>query len=650
MAARSPYEGNIIANWEVMEGILDYLWLKMGMAQDGRVDHPIVMTEPVCNPHHARNQMSEMLFELYGAPSVTYGIDALYSFYANRDVGGSDSGLVMSSGHLSTHVIPVYRAQGMLAQTKRLMWGGWNHTDYLLRLLQLKYPGFPVKVTHMQASAMSHEHCYVSQDYLRELADYLSPSSLQEKDRIIQFPYVEAVAAPVKSEEELRAQTEKRREAGRKLQAKQAEVRAERMQQRQADVQRYRELLANKDAMGQAAFEAAVAEEGFVDEADLEETLKRLVKMMKASRRGMEDESVEETNAFPLVDVPDAELNVDQIKQKRQQKLLKASQEARQKIREEKAREQARLEAERQEDERMRVEEREKWLAIRHEERSKLYTQLKEQQRAKLEIGDRKSMASQQRMKSIASLAANEQGAGAGAGRSKRRRGEEDTFGADDSDWGVYREINNDKDGDEETRVRRRIEEIEAQLLENDSLFDESMTLAGLDDPKKSLLYAFRHGVEPYPYDESNVAQTHQLHLNVERIRVPEAGLLQPSLAGLDQASIIEIAKHVLQSGSVPDAYTALCGNVHLAGRNTTWPGLKSRIEKELRAIVPVETAVHVHAARNAGLDAWRGANAWVQSLGSSPAEQSNVFLSRDEWLSNGPEYIKEHAWSNRHY
>jgi putative lipoic acid-binding regulatory protein len=45
-------------------------------------------------------------------------------------------------------------------------------------------------------------------------------------------------------------------------------------------------------------------------------------------------------------------------------------------------------------------------------------------------------------------------------------------------------------------------------------------------------------GVVP-AYDPENFGQMHQLHVNVERIRVPEA-LFQPSIIGLDQAGVVE--------------------------------------------------------------------------------------------------------------
>jgi actin-related protein 5 len=62
--------------------------------------------------------MSELLFEGYGVPSVCYGIDALFSFHANN-LSFDEGGIVASSGHTTTHVVPIIGGRGVLEHTKR---------------------------------------------------------------------------------------------------------------------------------------------------------------------------------------------------------------------------------------------------------------------------------------------------------------------------------------------------------------------------------------------------------------------------------------------------------------------------------------------------------------------------------------------------
>lgn len=53
--------------------------------------------------------MSELMFECYNVPSVAYGIDALFSAYHNFSLEGRglEDALVISSGHQTTHILPI---------------------------------------------------------------------------------------------------------------------------------------------------------------------------------------------------------------------------------------------------------------------------------------------------------------------------------------------------------------------------------------------------------------------------------------------------------------------------------------------------------------------------------------------------------------
>lgn len=136
--------------------------------------------------------MSELLFETYSAPAISYGIDALFSYRQNVNNNNS-TGLVVSSGNHATHVIPVIGGRGILSQAKRLQWGGTQAVEFMLKLLQLKYPSFPSKLTLLQAQTLVWDHCYVAQDYTAELSCMLDRTHLKGADRTIQFPYTEFV-------------------------------------------------------------------------------------------------------------------------------------------------------------------------------------------------------------------------------------------------------------------------------------------------------------------------------------------------------------------------------------------------------------------------------------------------------------------------
>lgn len=59
--SKNIYEpgSNIVNNWDVLEGVLDYCFLKLGVnGQYGSIDRPIVMTEPVANLGYTRRSTS----------------------------------------------------------------------------------------------------------------------------------------------------------------------------------------------------------------------------------------------------------------------------------------------------------------------------------------------------------------------------------------------------------------------------------------------------------------------------------------------------------------------------------------------------------------------------------------------------------------
>ena len=58
---------------------------------------------------------SELLFELYGAPSVTYGVDSLFAFSRHRH----KDGLAISLGNNVSTVIPVVNGRGIMSMEKR---------------------------------------------------------------------------------------------------------------------------------------------------------------------------------------------------------------------------------------------------------------------------------------------------------------------------------------------------------------------------------------------------------------------------------------------------------------------------------------------------------------------------------------------------
>lgn len=640
--AKNVYEpgSNVVNNWDVQEGILDYIFIKLGIdGRNGIVDRPVLMTEPLANTGYTRRVMSEILFELYGVPAAAYGVDSLFSY----DYNGGNTGLVVSSANMSTHLIPVVDKQPLIQHATRLDWGRAQCAEYLSRLLKAKYPGLLTtgKVNETQIEDLVRSHCHISQDYDGEMVKMLDWSGLEDRDHVVQLPFQEKEVVQ-KTEEEIKRAEEKRREGGRRLQEQAAKMRLEKLIRKEQELEYFKQLQQQiADAPTKKEIRSLLEEEEFRDENQLDKKIKEMEKSIRKQRNkdvGDLEEEPEEPPTYPLLDIPDEELDEDGIKAKRQQRLLKSNHDARARAKAEKEAEKARqAELQRQDDER-RETDLDAWVEERRAARQATIQKMKERERLKAELGNRKSQASQMRMKHIANLASDQP-------TKKRRRGgnDDDGFGADDADWMIYREIQagkEDDEDDEEEDLDGQLKKIEAQLLQHDPDFTEQSTQEAQRDWTKSLTHAFARG--PYPYDPESARESNQFHLNVERIRVPEV-LFQPSIAGVDQAGIIEIAEDILmQRLSSHPSRDAILKDVFVTGGYTLFQGFEQRLKNELRAVLPAEIPLNLRRAKDPLLDTWKGASRWAAS-----GEGKSAFVTREEWSEKGGEYLREHRLGN---
>ena len=573
--------------------------------------------------------MTEIIFECYSAPSLAYGIDSLFSYDYNK----GRTGLVVSSSHSSTHLIPVLNSKALLTQATRLNWGGSQSAEYLLKLLRLKYPTFPGKLNSSQVEYMIRDHCDLSRDYEQELSTYLDWTGLEDRDRVIQYPYTEEIIVQ-KSEEELARIAEKRKESGRRLQEQAAKMRLEKLIRKEQELDYYRDLQGKLVNESKKEAKRLLDAEDMKDEAALERTIKELDKSIRKARTkdvgGPEVEEEAEEPDFSLLEIADDQLDEAGLKQKRHQRLMKSNHEARARAKAEKEKEKARVAEEQRADEEKRETDLESWLQERRSARAELIQKMKDRERLKADLGNRKSLASQIRMKSIANLASDS------PTKKRRRGGDDDTFGANDDDWGVYRQIatGEGSDDEEDEDLGAGLKTLEADLLKYDPDFTDQHTLDAQQDWTKSLVHAFLRG--PRPFDPASQAEAYQLHLNVERVRVPEV-LFQPSIAGLDQAGIVESAADILTHrlggmGSQED----FLRDIFLTGGNTLFRSFDERLREGLRAQLPADVALVTRRAKDPVLDSWKGAAKWA---GSSRWKAAAV--SREEYLEKGSEYLK---------
>ncbi|KAI9270702.1 actin-related protein, ARP5 class [Phascolomyces articulosus] len=635
--ARSPFDGNVVCDFDRMETVLDYIFTTLGI-NTSNIDHPLVMTEAVCVPQYSRKHMDELLFECYNVPSVLFGIDSLFGYYANGGLHDDDgSGIVISAGHNATHIIPTLHGKGLLERTKRISYGGTQATDYMLKLMQLKYPTFPTKMTNSQAQELVHNHVHVADDYQEALKKFEDRETFEQVDRIIQFPFTAPVIEE-KTEEELARQAAKKEENSRRLREAAAKSRLEKLVQREQEYEAFTELKNAKATSTKKDWMARLKATGFKDEADLDDTIKQVDTAIQRARNkelGIDENEEKEPPITTLVDIPDDQLTEAEKKEKRKQKLMKANYDARQRAK--KAKEEAKAREQEQErlEEEKRLRDPEKWVAEVKEKRQVVVDRIKRRKRLAMELSDRRSRASQLRMRSIANLASD----APSPKRQRRRKEEEDTFGADDEDWMIYREISREDESDDEEEDLSILNHYESLLLQYDPDFLPEHAYEATSSPTNTLMHMLARGKWP-PYDPTDIGQMHQLHVNVERVRVGEV-LFQPNIIGLDQAGLTETMNDIVRTFN-PEERKQAVKTVFLTGGFSSLPGFSSRITTSLQQVLPIGTLFSVKRAANPLLDAWKGAAMIAQN-----AHYQSFAVTKKEYEEFGGEYIKAHGLGN---
>ncbi|POW11500.1 hypothetical protein PSTT_05228 [Puccinia striiformis] len=591
--ARPLHEEGVVCNYDTMEVMLDYVFLNLGVNAD-TVQHPILMSEALCNPVYTRGLMSELLFETYQTPSVCYGVDSLFSYHETHyEIPQSQqTSLVISSSHSSTTIIPVIAGIPHIAQSRRLNWGGLQESEFLLRLMQVKYSTFPSRMTPFQAFDLVQDHCLFSADAFQE----------DIRNSTIPIFWLKLIESSIPihpgSQKKVKRNIKKR-----------------------------------------------LSMEGFDNEEELETLLKKTQLQLKKARNkdlGIDEEAEKGEPSFPLVDTPDHQLDEEGLKEKRRQKLMKAGHDA--------------AEIERR-DEEERLSNPNAWLAKVRTQYENLLVKIKERKKRRIQLSDRKSLAAQQRMKTIANLASDQPPGKTVNGNKKRKKTNDDTFGADDADWAVYRDVvGADESADEEDDLLELIT-VEKQLLEHDELFTIEDTRERQKLKRHCLMNAFYKGISPSKDDsstimaaldtEGNAEQSARLHINIERIRVPEP-LYQPLLAGVDQAGLVEVVQYVLKefSQDVQDQLTQV-SPYYLTGGHITLPNFDVRLWNSLRPILPMNSPCNIFrpnlSNQEIRLLPWKG----MAKFSSSP-EFLQASITKQAYLECGNEYLMEHRFSNK--
>jgi actin-related protein 5 len=195
-------------------------------------------------------------------------------------------------------------------------------------------------------------------------------------------------------------------------------------------------------------------------------------------------------------------------------------------------------------------------------------------------------------------------------------------------------------ESDESEEDLAEISRLDELLLTYDPNFDEKDIYDENREFRETIISHMAYGADGYNHDD--IAQRHQLRLNVERARVPEV-LFQPSIIGIDQAGLIETIEEFLSRLDIKTR-NSVSQNIFLTGSHFKYSGILERIQREIRMITPFEQTFQVKMANDLSLDSWKGAARWATK---ESKDFYKVSVNRKEYEECGGDYLKEHRFSN---
>ncbi|KAL5986970.1 Actin-related protein 5 [Asimina triloba] len=317
-----------------------------------------------------------------------------------------------------------------------------------------------------------------------------------------------------------------------------------------------------------------------------------------------------------------------QLKEKRKQMFLKTSSEGRQRAKQKRFEEELERERQTLQDEEKRLENPELYLEQLRAKYRDLSEKVEQRKRLKMNggrangnqnlsggvgRGERLNAAQKERMR-LLTTAAFDRGKG------------EDTFGARDEDWQLYKLMSKDNDDEDDGQDEDEAEltRISARLQDIDPNFVPKLDMGPLQS------------IYPMPRFRPHTAEDFQIVLGVERFRCPEI-LFQPNMIGIDQAGLDEMVGISIRRLHAKDVYLEerITNSILVTGGSSLFPGIDARLEAGIQKIRPFHSPIRVVRASDPILDAWRGAAACAAANGflKQTFSRQDYYEKGEDWL-----------------
>ena len=631
------------------------------------------------------------MFELYGVPSLTYGIDMLYSYYYNNynkiknsnDIGLGNC-LIISSSNQVTHIVPIIQNKIDIKNTRRISIGSENAKDLLMKTLHLKYPEIKQKLTNEVIQDIYHNYTMTALDYEQQLK-LIEILHKDEQEKYHNLELVNVYGTLDRYQKVLDSYKEEKNINSKNIPKKNnfsyLKPYTNLVNYIDEKEENYEKCILNKLFFFKKPFMGVLPyitkEELKAKQEAKNEQIKRLREIMKKKReenyKNMKIELKQLENMIALK---------DQDKFKFQEILTNTGYENAEEIQQRINKLNAKLNNDIQHLEQTHPEDIEsrwyllsmpdedlteaqiKMKRIQKMQKNAYYSRLEKRENARREKEKIENLKKENKEKYLLSLYRNKKeilerlakyeelkrdmvnrhsktnmkrmqtlaelgkDSNEGGSGGSSTKGEDDDFGKNDEDWEIYREVNKNNINEEEEEDMNRLHDVENQISEIDKMYYSN--------------------IQQYQY---NFYQENDYFiLGVEQFRCAEL-LFKPYIIGIEQAGIIEIISQLFKNMSY-DTQINLAKNIFITGGNTYYPFLKERIYHDLRSYLPVGSEINVMRAEEPILDVWKGARLFFNDTYLNDGKNENklrnsIYITRKEYDEYGVDYFKEHFCGN---
>lgn len=165
-----PIRHGIVTSWDDMELIWHQTFYDhLRVAPE---EHHVLLTEVPLNKVHAREKMTQIMFETFSVPAMFAKQHTGLSLYAS----GRTTGIVFDSGQNVSHIVPFSEGVAIPHAVQQQHVGGRDFTDYLMKILTEYGYHFTTPAERESVRDIKEKLTYVALDYDAELKKFETSS------------------------------------------------------------------------------------------------------------------------------------------------------------------------------------------------------------------------------------------------------------------------------------------------------------------------------------------------------------------------------------------------------------------------------------------------------------------------------------------